>query len=198
MRLAGIGPIWVSVLLALRLFPSRQVAERRLRKLEAVGRLRYAGRVSIGGYKPTHVWCNRRFWDRLLRHEVDGMRVFFAYWPYAYALTGADVDSKWRADLELTIGEGAAGRTYMVEIDEETEPLSQVRRRLAGYADCPHTVLFVAPTPSRAAEVLHLTESPRVYVSAIESVLADPWGSHWRNCLGESGYMAKPAADAIA
>jgi hypothetical protein len=197
-RLAGIGPIWVSVLVALRLFPSRQVAERRLRKLEEAGRLRYAGRVSLGGFKRTHVWCNRRFWDRMLRHEVDGRRVFFAYWPHAYALTGAEVDERWRADLELTIGAIGTGRTYMVEIDEETEPLSQVRRRLATYADCPHTVLFVAQAPSRAAEVLRLTGSPRIYVSVIESVFVDPWGTHWRNCLGEAAYVAKPATDADA
>ena len=50
-----------------------------MKKLEASGRLRPAGSVSIQGGKKSHVWCNRRFWDRMLRHEVDAMRVFFAY-----------------------------------------------------------------------------------------------------------------------
>jgi hypothetical protein len=193
-RLAGIGPIWVAVLLSLRLFPSRQVAERRLRKLEATGRLRYAGRVSIGGFKQTHVWCNRRFWDRMLRHEVDGMRVFFAYWPHAYAVTGGDVDPRWRADMELTIGDPQTGRRYMVEIDEDTEPLGQVRRRLASYADCPRAVLFIAPSPTRASEVIRLTDNSRIYVTTIDRCLAEPWGGHWLNCRGEVGHVAKPAA----
>jgi hypothetical protein len=193
-RLAQIGPIWVGILVTLRLFQTRQTAERRLKKLEESGRLRYAGRVSIDGGKPIHLWCNRRFWDRMLRHEVDAMRVFYAYWPHAYALTGADADPRWRADMELTIGGIDDGRKHMVEIDEGTEPLNQVRKRLAVYTDCPHTVLFVAPTLSRANEAIRLTDNPRIYVSTIERCGVDPWGGHWRNCLGETGHVAKPAA----
>lgn len=194
MRLAHVGPLWIGLLLQLRLFATRQAAERRLRKLEEAGRLRYAGRVSIDGRKGTHVWCNRKIPDRMLRHEVDAMRVFYAYWPHAYALSGADVDPRWRADLELTIGEIAKGRTYMVEIDEATESLSQVRCRLATYRDCPRTVLFIAPTALRASEVLRVTDNPRIYASALDRCLDDPWGDHWRNCLGEGGQVARPVA----
>lgn len=194
MRLAQIGPLWVAVLLQTRLFHTRQAAERRLRKLEAAGRLRHAGCVSIGGGRKSHVWCNRRFGDRLLKHEVDAMRVFYAYWPHAYALTGGDTDPRWRADIEMVIGDPRSGRRFMVEIDEETESLSQVRGRLAGYTDCPHAVLFVAPSPSRANEVARLTDNPRIYVATIDRCLGDPWGNHWRNCRGEEGRVVKPVA----
>ncbi len=194
MRLAQIGPLWVAALLQIGLFRTRQAAERRLKRLEAAGRLRNAGCVSIQGGRKSHVWCNRRFWDRMLKHEVDAMRVFFAYWPHAYAATGGEVDPRWRADMELTIGDPRTGRRYMLEIDEETEPLSQVRRRLAGYADCPHAVLFIAPSPSRASAVIGVTDNPRIYVSTIDRCLLDRWGSHWRNCRGEAGYVAKPVA----
>ena len=68
-RLAQIGPIWIGILLQLRLFRTRQVAQRRLQRLEEAGRLRYAGRVSIDGGKKSHLWCNRRIPDRMLRHE---------------------------------------------------------------------------------------------------------------------------------
>lgn len=199
MRLAEIGPIWVGVLLGLRLFPSRQTAERRLRRLEAAGRLRYAGRVATeDGMKRAHVWCNRKVGDRMLKHETDVMRVFFAFWPHAYALTGADVDPRWRADMEMTIGPVGAGRTYLVEMDEGTEPLAQVRRRLAGYADCSHAVLFVTPTVSRADEVLRMTENPQIYASTLGQCLGEPWGGHWRNCLGESGKVEQPRASHAA
>lgn len=194
LRLAGIGPIWIGILLELGLFRTRQAAERRLKKLEASGRLRAAGSVSIRGGKRTRVWCNRRFWDRMLKHEVDVMRVFFAYWPHAYAVTGSDVDPRWRADMELTLGDVRSGRRYMTEIDEDTESLGQVRRRLAEYADCSQTVLFVAPSPSRAIEVMRLTDNPRIYVTAIDRCLSDPWGHHWRNCRGEEGHVSKPVA----
>jgi hypothetical protein len=193
-RLSQIGPIWVAVLLQIGLFSIRQAAERRLRKLEAAGRLRHAGTVSIDGNRRSHVWCNRRFWQRMLRNEVDAMRLFYAYWPHAYAVAGSDVDPRWRADLELTIGDVRTRRRYMVEIDEETEPLGQVRRRLAGYADCPHAVLFVTISPARALEVVGLSDNPRIYVSTIASCLADPWGEHWRNGRGEAGRVAKPVA----
>ena len=69
----------------------------------------------------------------------------------------------------------------MVEIDEDSEPLSQVRSRLAGYRDCPHAVLLVTPTASRASELLRLTDNPRLYATAIDRCVADPWGNHWRN-----------------
>ena len=52
--------------------------------------------------------------------------------------------------MELTIGPVGTGRTYMVEMDEGTEPIAQVRRRLAQYVDCPHAVLFITPTDIRA------------------------------------------------
>ena len=120
MRLANIGPIWIGVLLRLRLFRTRQTAQRRLQKLEESGRLRYAGRVSIDGGKKSHVWCNRNIGERLLRHETDVMRVFFAYWPHAYALTGTDVDPRWRADMEMTVGPVEPGRKYMIEVDEDS------------------------------------------------------------------------------
>lgn len=194
-RLAQIGPLWIDVLLRIGLFRTRQAAERRLRKLESAGRLRYAGRVSIDGHRRTHLWCNRKLWERMLRHETDVMRVFFAHWPHAFALTGADVEPRWRADMELTIGDIGTGRRYMVEIDEGTEPLHQVRSRLAGYEDCPHAVLFVAPSPSRAAEVLRLTRNPRIYVSDIARCLAEPWAGHWMNCLGEGGRIVRPSVN---
>lgn len=189
-----IGPLWVDALIRLRLFPSRQTAERRLRLLEERGRLRYAGRLSMDGHKRTHLWCNRLIGQRMLRHETDLMRAFFAFWPHAYALTGSDVDPRWRADMELTIGQPGSGRTYMVEIDEDTEPLSQVTRRLAGYVDCPRTVLLVAPTVARAGEILRLAANERIYVSWLERCLVDPWGVHWRNCRGEAGSIARPGA----
>jgi len=194
LRLAQIGPLWVAVLLQIRLFRTRQAAERRLKKLEAAGRLRHAGSASIDGGRKSHVWCNRRFWDRMLKHEVDVMRVFFAYWPHAYAVTGSDVDPRWRADMELTIGDPQTGRRYMAEIDEGTEPLSQVRRRMAGYADCTHAVLFVAPSPARAGDALRLTDNPRVYATTLDACLAEPWGHHWRNCRGEAGHVERPDA----
>jgi hypothetical protein len=193
-RLAQIGPIWINVLLCLRLFPSRQTAERRLRKLEESKRLRYAGRVAFEGQRRTHIWCNRRFWEGQLRHEVDVMRVFFAYWPHAFALTGSDVNPRWRADMELTIGQVGSGRRYMVEIDEGTEPLHQVRSRLRSYEDCPHTVLMVVPSALRANEVIRLTDNSRIYASRLDSCLAEPWGQHWRNCRGEAGQIERPAA----
>ncbi len=194
LRLALMGPLWIGILLEIRLFRTRQVAQRRLSKLEEAGRLRYAGRVSIDGGKKSHIWCNRKISDRMLRHEVDAMRVFFAFWPHAYALTGADVDPRWRADLELTIGSIESGRKYLVEIDEDSEPLHQVRSRIAAYENCPHAVLFIAPSASRAAEIIRLSRNPRAYASDMSSCIGDPWGEHWRNCLGECGRISRPGS----
>ena len=42
-RLAQIGPVWIDLLLQIRLFGTRQNATRRLATLEQAGRLRYAG-----------------------------------------------------------------------------------------------------------------------------------------------------------
>ena len=137
MRLAQIGPLWISILLDLRLFPSRQTAERRLRTLERAGRLRYAGRVSLDGRKPMHLWCNRSIRPAMLRHELDVMRVFYAFWPHAFARTGGEVNPRWRADLELTIGPPEQGRTYMVEVDEDTEPLGPGAAATAGVRGLP-------------------------------------------------------------
>lgn len=189
MRLAQIGPLWIDGLLQIRLFGTRQVAQRRLRKLEEDGRLRFAGRVSLNGHKPVHLWCNRRIPQARLRHELDVMRVFLAYWPRAYALTGEDVDPRYRADMELTMGNPGEGRVYFVEVDEGTEALSQVRRRLASYDESSRAVLFVTPTITRAHEVLSITTNSLVYTTTISRCLAEPWGTHWQNCLGESGML---------
>lgn len=191
-RLAQVGPLWIEGLLQVRLFGTRQVARRRLRRLEEDGRLRFAGRASLDGRKPVHLWCNRKIPQAMLRHELDVMRVFLAYWPHAYALTGEDVDPRHRADMELTIGQPGSGRTYAVEVDEGTEPLSQVRRRLSVYDGCPRTVLFVAPIQTRADEVLTLTANPRIYATTTGRCLSDPWGEPWRNCLGEPGRVETP------
>ena len=193
MRLAWIGPLWIDLLMQIRLFGSRQNAVRRLARLEETGRLRYVGRISLDDCKPMHLWCNRPLPTRMLRHEVDLMRVFYAYWPHAYAVTGENVDPRWKADMELTIGPVGVGRTYMVEMDEGTEPVAQVRRRLAQYVDCPHAVLFVTPTGHRAEEIVRLTDNPRIYATTLDRCLADPWGSHWRNSRGEVGAVAKGA-----
>lgn len=96
--------------------------------------------------------------------------------------------------MELTIGPVGTGRTYMVEMDEGTEPTAQVRRRLAQYADCPHAVLCVVRDAGRAQAILRWTDEPRIYVTTIDRCLADPWGGHWRNGRGESGAVAKGAA----
>ena len=122
------------------------------------------------------------------------MRVFYAYWPHVFAVTGEDVDPRWKADMELTIGPVGVGRTYMVEIDEGTEPMMQVQRRLAPYVDCPHAVLFVTPTGNRTEEIVRLMDNPRIYATTLDRCLADPWGSHWRNGRGENGAVAKAAA----
>ena len=134
----------------------------------------------------------------MLRHEVDVMRVFYAYWPHAYAVTGAEVDQRWRADMELTIGAVEGGRMYMVEVDEGTEPHSQVRGRLAVYLDCPRTVLVVTTSPIRVREVIRLTDNPRIYVTTLSACVDDPWGNHWRNVRGESGCIARPGDRANA
>lgn len=76
----------------LKFFKTRQAAQRRLNILEEDGRLRYLGRVRIGTQKKVHVWSNRNIGRPFVRHETDLMRVFYAYWPYAYGLTGRDAD----------------------------------------------------------------------------------------------------------
>lgn len=194
-KLANIGPIWVSLLwLILKWSPSRQTAQRCIDKLETEGKIRCVGKARIGGGKRVQVYTSRKFWHRQTQHETDAMRFFFAYWPHAYALSGKDVDPKWRADLDFIVQE----KTYRVEIDEDTEPLWQVRKRLAVYDDCPNTVLFVAPTLSRAREASRLTANPKVYFSVLETCLTDPWGGHWFNCLGANGVVAEPVAVPVA
>ena len=191
MRLALIGPVWKGLLhKRLRFFTSRQACDRRIEKLEEDGRLKHIGRARIDDGPKVNVWSNRNIGRPFVQHETDLLLIFYSYWPHAFGLAGKDADPAYLADMDLTIG----GKLYRVEMNEETEPHWQIKKRLEGYKDCPNAVLFVTLSPERVPEILTLTDNPRVYVSTLEQVIRDPWGTHWKNRDGEPGNVAKPVA----
>ena len=194
-RLALIGPIWIDILVKLGFFTRRQTCQRRMQILEDDHRVRYAGRARTGvGTKKAHMWSLRRIAYQLLQHEVDVMRVFFSFWPHAYALTGQDVDPKFRADMELTIGSPETGRTFLVELDRDTERIEQIRGRLAHFDSCQKMILFIAPSQERIDEVKRLSGNLNIYYSTLDRVVADGWGNHWTNRIGEAARIEKPAS----
>ena len=191
MRLALVGPVWKGLLhRRLKFFTSRQACDRRVEILEEDGRLKHVGRARVGNGRKVNVWSNRNIGRPFVQHETDLMLVFYAYHPHAFGLTGRDVEEKYRADMDMTIG----GRLYRVEMNEETEPFWQIKKRLEVYKDCPNAVLFVTLTPERVPEILVQTDNPKVYVSTLEQVVKEPWGHHWRNHLGATGHVERPVA----
>ena len=113
------------------------------------------------GGKKSHVWCNPADSGRMLRCR-GGLSCAVFLRVLAARLRphgGEDVDPRWRADMgsPRSAFPRRGGRTW----SRSTRPRSRsrVRSRLDGYRDCPHPVLFLTTTPSRA-RVFRCMECP--------------------------------------
>lgn len=140
-------------------------------------------------FRRSRVFSCRRISPQNVQHEVDLAQIFFAYWPYAFARAGSDVDPTYRADMELTVK-----NFYRVEMDEMTEKVKQLEDTLRKYADGKDTVLFVTLADWRVREALSLTDNKKIFATTLKELINDPWGEVLTNCRGEKARVAMPVA----
>ncbi len=128
-------PVTAAMLVRLGWFPSRNKALKRLHRLAARERIRFAGSALRTGGRPEHVYCRWRPKPDQLLHEVELTELCLKLHA-GRILRGPHVaDRRVLPDAQVWINDVP----YYLELDRGTMGYEQVvRDRFRKYRDCPH------------------------------------------------------------
>lgn len=185
-------PVTAAMLVRLGLFPNRNKALRRLRRLVARGRVRLVGTVSRGGGRPEHVYCRWRPKADQLLHEVELTELCLRLDAESILRGPLVTVTGLRPDAEVWIN----GRLYHLELDRGTMSYAQVQLRFRLYEQSRHLVLWVCGSRSRAAGLRSRAAGLRrtALFSTLKEVLADPHGPVWADHGGETAALPRQRA----
>jgi hypothetical protein len=166
---ASMGPIWAEALETMGHCSSRRIANRLLKRLYDLKKLKILGKEMIaetgaavliyGNYQPGY---------HQLEHDVMAMQVVLAYWPCTFRV-GRECDPQTRFDGEMELND-----LFGIEADNDTEGPQKLARRLEIIAKSERTCLFVSRRVERIRRVMGLARGmDNIFFAPLESVLAD-------------------------
>jgi hypothetical protein len=177
------------MLASLGWFPSRGKALKRLRRLVARGRIRFAGTVSRKSGRPEHVYCRWRVKPDQLQHEIELTDVCLRLDAGRISRGPHVTDFEVRPDAEVWINE----RLYYLELDRGTMGYAQIDRRFRAYEGCPHLALWVCGSRERLEGLRR--RAGRVRTTALFATLADvlatPHGRIWHDHSGQTAALPR-------
>lgn len=188
-------PVTAGMLAALGWFPSRSKALKRLRRLCARRRIRFAGTVARKPGRPEHVYCRWRMKPDQLHHEVELTEVCLRL-EAGGILRGPHVlNQDIRPDAEVWIN----GRLYYLELDRGTMGYEQlVRDRFRKYQDCPSLCLWVCSSDVRREGLRSRAEAIRstALFASVSEVLTTPHGPVWLDFSGNRAALPRESCGA--
>ena len=185
-------PVTAAMLVAIELFPTRAKALKRLRRLAAKGRIRFAGTVCRKLGHPEHVFCRWRPKEDNLIHEVELTELCFRLDAERILRGPHTTDDRIRPDAEAWIN----GQLYYLELDRGSMGYAQMERRFRLYEDFPHFVLWTCPTAERRDGLRGRAERLRhcALFTTLPEALADPHVSIWIDVGGERVALPRQGA----
>ncbi len=181
-------PVTAAMLVSLGWFPSKNKANKRLRRLVVRNRIRAVGTVCRKAGRPEHVYCRWRPKPDQLLHEVELTELCFRIDAGSIRRGPHVLDHAILPDAELRIG----GRTYYLELDRGTMGYAQIARRFRKYEGCPGFVLWVCPTEDRVEALRGRAVRLRhaALFATYAEAMGDPHAEIWRDYGG--GRMTLP------
>ncbi len=187
-------PATAAVLVGLGLFPSRNKALKRLRRLVERRRVRLVGTVCRkAAGRPEHVWCRWRPKVDQLLHEVELTELLLRLDVGALLRGPHLADTQVRPDAELRLN----GRRYYLELDRGTISYRQVARRFQKYESCPQLSLWICATEERMEGMRqragHLRHT--ALFTTYAEALASPHGEIWRDFRGGKASLPREGGE---
>lgn len=175
-------PVTAAQLVQLGLFPGKNKALQRLRRLVRRGQVRLVGTVCRGPGRPEHVYCRWRPGADQMLHEVELTELCLRLDAGTIRRGPAVLDRHVLPDAEVRIG----SEVYYLELDRGTMSYAQLARRFRLYEGCPHLSLWVCSTAERMdglRERAGTIEQTALFTTRAEA-LAGPHGAIWRDRTG--------------
>lgn len=169
------------------LFPSRQTAYRRVKRLLKIKQLRKVGELMLQDTGPPEsVFCTgwKPKYDQLY-HEVMLTNFLLHYDDAAEIVRGWYVDRTLRPDAEVTLNK----QLYYIELDTGSMTMGQVRRRQRVYRSTEDIILYVTlGTQRRMQNLMNASEliENRALFTTLEQIETEgPAGKVWLSRSGE-------------
>ena len=182
-------PVTAAMLASLGWFPSRGKALKRLRRLAARRRVRFAGTVSRKPGRPEHVYCRWRVKPDQLQHEIELTDVCLRLDVGRILREPHVTDLDVRPDAEVWIN----GRLYYLELDRGTMGYAQIERRFRAYEGCPHLALWVCGSRERREGLRRRAGRVRTTAlfATLTDVLATPHARIWHDHGGQTAALPR-------
>jgi hypothetical protein len=167
-----------AMLVRVGLFPSKNKALKRLKRLVQRKRVRLVGTVCRKAGRPEHVYCRWRPKVDHLLHEIELTEVCLRLHAGKILRGPHATDAMIRPDAEVWIDR----EVYYVELDRGSMSYPQVvRDRFRKYEGCPHLSLWVCPTAVRRDGLRARAERLRhtALFTTLAEALASPHGPIW-------------------
>jgi hypothetical protein len=188
--LLDMHPMTAAMLVRVGLFPSKNKALKRLKRLIERRRVRLVGTVCRKAGRPEHVYCRYRPKVDQLLHEVELTELCLRLHAGKILRGPHATDALIRPDAEVWIN----GQVYYLELDRGSMSYPQiVRDRFRKYESCPHISLWVCPTDVRRDGLRTRAGSVRrtALFTTLAEALASPHGYIWIDYGGERAALPR-------